>query len=163
MLWGLCATSKHIYCHGLFCPPLLLALSKWLHAPGYLKTSNASKALTISRDCCYVISGKKVILLHPPPHPPTHRVFHLTHTNTQSLACVPQTHRFTEQYTDREKLLSLYCYFAANWAGEWTWRQDTSTHINMHIYIKSTYCRRCDRMEAIKGGKDRQAEIKGAR
>lgn len=103
MLWGLCATSKHIYCHGLFCPPLLLALSKWLHAPGYLKTSNASKALTISRDCCYVISGKKVILLHPPPHPPTHRVLHLTHTNTQSLACVPQTHRFTEQYTDKEK------------------------------------------------------------
>lgn len=54
----------------------------WLHAAGYLKTSNACEALTISGDCCWVISGKEVSLQFPLPpreHPSSD-----THTCAQS-------------------------------------------------------------------------------
>lgn len=54
----------------------------WLRAAGYLKTSNACEALTISGDCCWVISGKEVSLQFPQPPQRASHTHTFTHTYT---------------------------------------------------------------------------------
>lgn len=88
-VYGLYTTSKQIHGPALFCPflPLTVSLLRltWLHAAGYLKISNACEALTISGNCCWVISGKKVSLQFPLP--PQRASTH-AHTHAHKHACM---------------------------------------------------------------------------
>lgn len=99
--------------------PFLCFVYTWLHAAGYLKTSNACEALTISGDCCWVISGKEVSLQFPQPPPRrasllTHTHFH-THTQSplekQHTCMQTKTHRLTKQYTTKHTNKANCCEF----------------------------------------------------
>lgn len=80
----------------------------WLHAAGYLKTSNACKALTISGDCCWVISGKEVSIqyLQPPQRAPL-----LTHTGTILHTYIKETDLQGSRLAKRKKcdLCAVVC------------------------------------------------------
>lgn len=62
--------------------PFPCLVDTWLRAAGYLKTSNACEALTISGDCCWVISGKEVSLQFPQPPQRASHTHTFTHTYT---------------------------------------------------------------------------------
>lgn len=62
--------------------PFPCLVDTWLRAAGYLKTSNACEALTISGDCCWVISGKEVSLQFPQPPQRASHAHTFTHTYT---------------------------------------------------------------------------------
>jgi len=95
--YGLYTTSKQMDWPALFCPFLLShhfpTSFMWLHGAGYLKTSNACEALTISEDCCWVISGKEVGSQISPLPPREHSRSHTCTTPMRT-----QKRRFSEQY-----------------------------------------------------------------
>lgn len=81
--------------------PFLCFVYTWLHAAGYLKTSNACEALTISGDCCWVISGKEVSLQFPQPPPPPESISAYTHTlsHTYTIPVRKTTHMYANENT----------------------------------------------------------------
>lgn len=99
---GLFTASKQSHWPALFCPFLPLAFSllrfRGFMLHGYLKTSNACEALTISGDCCWVISGKEVSLQFPCP-PREHRRSH-TFTQACTQPHLEQKHTCKHKHTD---------------------------------------------------------------